>query len=405
MKMKKTIILITTLSLIWASVITASAGGSKNALPGTDNYISYISQNDMPQVVVAVIDSGVAEIDVLNGRLNDGYDFVDGDTDTTNDISSDSHGTFVAGIIAGITADMPVKIMPVRVLEDKNVSVENLVNGIYFAVDNGADIINLSIGGEITDCSEIDKAIAYADENGIVVVACAGNAKKEIKTYCPAHNESCITVSAVDEYGKFAKSFSNYGDAVDCCAPGVNISGYDANGELTAHSGTSFSAPIISAACALIKLANPDYSDEQIQDTLKSICNDLGDYGKDKYYGYGLPDLNRLIPSSVSIAGYKESLKVGYYSTVTLHAEVDIPFSSQIKWFVNGEHYSSGETFTITEADESFEVYFTVDDGKGYVIKSETETVTVKTDFFSKLLAFFRLIFNNLPEWVDNVRQ
>ncbi len=403
--MKKTIIFIAVLSLIWASVITGCAYGSKTALPGTDNYISYISQNDIPQVVIAVIDSGTAGIDALGGRLTEGYDFVDGDTDTTNDISSDSHGTFVAGIIADITADLPVSIMPVRVLEDKNVSVENLVSGIYYAVDNGADIINLSIGGELNDCSEIDKALAYADENGVVVVTCAGNAKKEIKTYCPAHNESCITVSAVDEYGKFAKSFSNYGDAVDCCAPGVNISGYDANGNLTTHNGTSFSAPIISAGCALIKLANPDFTDEQIQETIKSICNDLGDEGKDKYYGCGLPDFNRLLPASVGVVNYTDSLKVGYYSTVTLHAETDIPFDSQIKWFVNGEHRSSGETFTMTEADESFEVYFTVDDGSGYVIKSETETVTVKNSFFSKLLAFFRLIFNNLPEWVDNVRQ
>lgn len=404
--MKKTIIFIAVLSLIWASVITGYAYGSKTALPGTDSYISYISQNDIPQVVVAVIDSGAAGIDTLGGRLTEGYDFVDGDTDTTNDISSDSHGTFVAGIIADITADLPVSIMPVRVLEDKNVSVENLVSGIYYAVDNGADIINLSIGGEITDCSEIDEAIAYADENNVVVVVSAGNAKKEITAkYCPAHNESCITVSAVDEYGKLANCFSNYGDVVDCCAPGVNITGYDAKGETVTRNGTSFSAPIISAACALLKLANPDFTDEQIQETLKSICNDLGDEGKDKYYGCGLPDFNRLLPASVGIVNYTDSLKVGYYSTVTLHAETDIPFSSQIKWFVNGEHYSSGETFTITEADESFEVYFTVDDGRGYIIKSETETVTVKTDFFSKILAFFRLIFNNLPEWVDNVKQ
>ena len=154
--------------------------------------------------------------------------------------------------------------MPVRILENKDVSVENLVKGIKYAVDNGADILNISIGGEVTDCSEIDNAIRYADDNNVTVIVAAGNAKKEIKTYCPAHNESVITVSAVTSKNVRA-TYSNYGESVDCCAPGDNVDGYNANGELTTANGTSFSAAYISAGAAMIKLENPEYTAREIQ--------------------------------------------------------------------------------------------------------------------------------------------
>lgn len=389
-----------------ATVSDASCLSNRYSMLGLDSYSSYLkSINTTNEIVLAVIDSGCADVDVLNERMIQGYDFVDDDNDAFEDISSESHGTFIASIIVDITDGLPIKIMPIRILENKDVSVENLVKGIEYAVDNGADIINISIGGVLSDCSEIDSAIAYADENDVTVVVSAGNTKKEITDFCPSHNESCITVSAVNYNKKFINRFSNYGDAVDCCAFGESIEGYNARGEKATLNGTSFSAAIISAGCAMMRLHHPEYTAEQTQDKLKSICIDLGDEGKDKYYGFGIPDFNMMIPVSAGIKNYTESLKVGYNSTIILRAENDIPFDSRITWFVNGQYYSDGETFTMKEISEDYEIYFTISDSNGYVIKSETEKITVKKSFFNILIAFFELIFNKLPCYVDNVKQ
>ena len=344
-------------------------------------------------ITVAVIDSGVADIEAVSDRLVNGYDFQDDDSDPSNDISSDSHGTFIAGMIAEATKKLPVKIMPVRILENKDVSVDNLVKGIKYAVDNGADILNISIGGEVTDCSEIDGAVKYADDNNVTVVVAAGNAKKEIISYCPAHNDSVITVSSVTQDNVRAK-YSNYGEAVDCCAPGDSVDGYNASGEKVTANGTSFSAAYISAGAAMIKLEHPEFTAREIEQTIKSICIDLGEAGKDKYYGYGLPDFRRLIPSSVSIKSYVEELTVPYKSTLILHAETDLPFEPEIKWFIDGEYYMSGERFDIDNLTEDITVYFEASDENGYILKSEKETVTVKKSFFDRLIAFFRQLFN-----------
>lgn len=391
--MKKTIITINLILLIVLQSFTAYATDYSSKL-NLDNYAEYLkSKTYSDTVTVAVIDSGAADIEALKERTISGYDFADDDTDPSNDISFDSHGTFIASVIAKATKDLPVRIMPVRILENKDVTADNLINGIKYAVDNGADILNISIGGELTDCSGIDEAIRYADEHNAVVVVSAGNARKEIKTYCPSHNESVITVSAVTKDNVFAK-YSNYGDTVDCCAPGDSVDGYDANGKYMTANGTSFSAAYISAGAAMIKLEHPEYTAEQIQDKIKSVCVDLGTEGKDKYYGYGLPDFRRLIPSSVNIKNYKEEIIIPYQSTLKLHAETDVPYEPEIKWYINGEYYMSGSDFDIENVTEDFTVYFESADENGYTLKSEKETVTVKKSFFERLIAFFRQLFN-----------
>ncbi len=364
---------------------------------GLKIYAEYLYAKSFENTVtIAVIDSGVANIERLNERIIAGYDFQDNDADPSNDISSDSHGTFIASVIAAATEDLPINIMPVRILENKDVSVDNLVKGIKYAVDNGADILNISIGGEVTDCSEIDEAIAYADEHGVTVVVAAGNAKKEIITYCPAHNESVITVSSITG-SKIRASYSNYGEAVDCCAPGDNVDGYNANGEKAAANGTSFSAAYISAGAAMIKLEHPEYNAQEIQQVIKSVCIDLGEEGKDKYYGYGLPDFKRLIPSSVNIKNYAETITVPYKSTVILYAETNLPFEPDIKWYVNGEYYMSGNRFDIENIADDISVYFEATDESGYALRSATETVKVSSGFFARLIAFFKQIFGLLP--------
>lgn len=263
---------------------------------GADVYAAHLAENPSEEsVIVAIVDSGVEKIDYVASKLVKGIDFIDEETDGAKDTSIDSHGTFLAGIVTDCTKNVNVKIMPVRVLQSKTGSLANAVNGIYYAVDNGADVINISLGGALSNCKTLDDAVAYAEGKGVSVVVCSGNNKRDIKNYCPAHNLSAITVSSVNEELEFSTSFSNYGDAVDMCAPGVNIDGYNASGEKVIMSGTSMSAAYISACAAMFRLQHPECNSAQVQDAIKRVCTDLGDEGVDIYYGCGFPEFEKFI--------------------------------------------------------------------------------------------------------------
>lgn len=374
---------------------------------GLNLYCDYLSGNEYSKsVTIAIVDSGVANIDALKSMLIDGYDFVENDTDATNDTSSDSHGTTIASIISDITDTLPINIMPVRILEDKNIQIENLVSGIEFAVDNGADVINLSVGGTVTDCSSIDSAINYAYKNNVTVVVAAGNEKKEITNYCPAHNESAITVSSVDSNNEFAKRFSNYGDYVDCCAPGVNLVGYNALGMPKTVNGTSFSAAFISAGAAMMRLDHPEYSVDDIQEKIKSVCIDLGDEGFDKYYGYGLPIFSKLIKPSISIANCDkyDGKYIDYKSSITFAANViNMPEESEIYWFINDVFVAKGNKYTHKQAKEDFTVQAKLIKNNDTISESEIEQIFVKNSFLYKLIAYLKGLFGFLPVLIQSI--
>ena len=285
------------------SVESADLSWGVEAL-GVGDYADEIEYSPDASVTVAIVDSGVAPIDFVKDKLVDGYDFVEKQNGGAVDESVDSHGTFLASIITDCVRDAAVSIMPVRVLRSKTGLLTNVINGIYYAADNGADVINLSLGGVLNKCKSLDEAVAYADSKNVSVVVCAGNSKQDIYNYCPAHNESAITVTAIDENLEFAADFlssgnsaygSNYGDAVDVCAPGVDILGYGADGNQKTLNGTSMSAAFISACAALVRLEYPEVNAEQVQQAIKDSCTDLGDEGFDVYYGYGLPDMSRIV--------------------------------------------------------------------------------------------------------------
>lgn len=262
-----------------------------------DIYSESIIPAEGDSVTVAVVDSGCEDIDFIKDRLVQGYDFADNDSDAMQDDSSDSHGTFLASIITDCTRNLPINIMPVRVLGSKTGSLINAVNGIIYAVDNGADVINLSLGAILNNCRSLEDAIKYAEDNNVTVIVCAGNTKSDIKNFCPAHVEDVITVSSINsEYG-FSHSFSNFGDGIDLAAPGENIIGYNASGEKTVLSGTSMSTAFVSAAAAMFLLDNPACNNHQVRDALKSCAEDYGDTGLDKYYGWGVLKLSDLLNS------------------------------------------------------------------------------------------------------------
>jgi len=242
-------------------------------------------------VTVAIVDSGAAEINYLKGHLVEGYDYVDNDSDPSNDTSTCSHGTFLSSIVVDNTRELPINIMPIRIISRETSTISNVANGIYYAADHGADVINLSLGGEYYSCEVIDNAVEYAVSKNIAVVVSAGNESENTKYCCPAHNVSAITVSAVESDMKFADSYSNFGSAVDFAAPGTGIIGYDASGKKITLDGTSMSAAFISSCMAILKLLYPSASLEQLQSVLADSSVNPGSINKNSYYGFGIPQM------------------------------------------------------------------------------------------------------------------
>ncbi|MDE6501317.1 MAG: S8 family serine peptidase [Ruminococcus sp.] len=278
-----------------------------------DKYAEYLSSNaDSSSVVVAVVDSGVSAHSFIGDRLlNTGHDLVDNDRDPSDE---DSHGTHVAGTIIDCTPNLNINIMPVRVLDaNGSGTYTNVGNGIRFAAEQGADVINLSLGGR-GGSKYVDESIEYAVECGVTVVASAGNSDSDTQYYCPAHLENSIIVAACDS-GYNKADFSNYGESVDVTAPGVNILSSVPGEGYASFDGTSMAAPHISATAAMIKYANPQATPAEIEQKIKEICLDLGEPGKDIYYGYGLPKLSNLIEDN---SGTAPSIEYTYLDDGTI---------------------------------------------------------------------------------------
>lgn len=206
-------------------------------------------------VTIAVVDSGIcATHPDLQGKLVAGYDFVDDDMDP-DDLYG--HGCGVAGVIAavsnnnqGIAGVAPnARIMPLRVLDGTGIgNYANIANAIIYAVDNGADIINLSLAGP-TRSAIMEAAVAYAVGRGAVVIAAAGNFGSDA-TFYPAAYPAVIAVGSIDP-DLNRSSFSNFGADVDVQAPGRDILTTSLNGGYEFMSGTSFAAPIVAGLTAL----------------------------------------------------------------------------------------------------------------------------------------------------------
>lgn len=257
-----------------------------------DQYAAYLSEHYDASVVVAVVDTGVSAHTFLGDRLlSNGYDLVDNDTDPSD---MHYHGTHVAGTVVDCTPGLPVQIMPVRVLDGNGRGSNlNVGNGIRYAVEHGANVINLSLSGK--GCSRyIDDAVNYAVSHGATVVAAAGNHSSNTVYYCPAHIENCIVVGACDS-DRAPATFTNTGNSVDVIAPGVNIKSCIPGGGFKNLNGTSMATPHIAAAAAMIKIARPQASPAEIEALLKKISLDLGEPGKDPVFGCGIPKLSELI--------------------------------------------------------------------------------------------------------------
>jgi thermitase len=208
-----------------------------------------------PQITIAVIDSGICSNHPdLAGRILPGHDYIDGD-DTPED--EFGHGCAMSGVIAaninnelGIAGVAPnTQIMPLRVLDGNGIgSYSDVAAALVYAVDNGAEIISLSLGG-VNPSSVLENAVDYADARGVVVIAAAGNSGSEGALY-PAAYPPVIAVGSLDI--NLARSdFSNYGAEIDVYAPGRDMLTTDLGGGYTYRSGTSLSAAFVTGIAAI----------------------------------------------------------------------------------------------------------------------------------------------------------
>ncbi|MBQ8016086.1 MAG: S8 family serine peptidase, partial [Clostridia bacterium] len=318
------------------------------------------------------------------------------------DESADSHGTFLASIVADCTRNLPIKIMPVRVLGTKTGSLINVINGIMYAVDNGADVINISLGAILNNCRSLEEAIEYAENNNVTVVVCAGNAKSDAKDFCPAHIENVLTVSSINSDFVFSESFSNFGDGIDFAAPGENITGYNAFGKKSVLSGTSMSTAFIAAAAAMFRLDNPGCNNKQVHEALVLCAEDYGETGRDAYYGWGVPKLKSLIkPLGLKIKNNIGSKTINYGETLRLSAETpNRPNNTFIWWYVDGDKRGEGNTFEVSPKNGGVEVTAKLVYSNGVAVKDlneneiyDSQKVFVNSGFFQKIISFFKDLF------------
>ncbi|MGF1491671.1 MAG: S8 family peptidase [Microcoleaceae cyanobacterium] len=251
-------------------------------------------------ITVAVIDTGVSLVpDLQETEFVEGYDFVNNRTEVTDD---NGHGTHVAGTVAqstdngygvaGIAYD--AKIMPLKVLSaEGGGTISDIAEAIRFAADNGADVINMSLGGS-GESHLMQEALDYAYSKDVVVVAAAGNSGQNSAGY-PARYPHVIGVSALDSVGN-KTPYSNFGAGVDIAAPGGLTDNGEAGGVLqetidpetggstfAAFQGTSMASPHVAGVAALVKAAGieePEAVLKVLQESARQVDDDpLNHYG------------------------------------------------------------------------------------------------------------------------------
>lgn len=258
-------------------------------------------------VMIAVVDTGVDyQQEDLSGKVVKGYDFVNEDYDPMDD---NGHGTHVAGIAAGtsnngrgIAGVCPqCSILAVKVITADGAGANSwIANGIANAVNLGARVINLSLGG-LDNSSTIRLAIQQAYQAGVVVIAASGNDGSSVPLY-PAALSEVIAVGATNRYGERA-SFSSYGSHLELTAPGEAIYSTLPNNRYEAWNGTSMASPHVAGLAGLLLSRNPSMTNQQVRQVMIASAQDLGTSGHDSYFGYGRINVQAALSQTADDSG------------------------------------------------------------------------------------------------------
>ncbi|MEU2613302.1 type VII secretion-associated serine protease mycosin [Micromonospora sp. NPDC007271] len=263
-------------------------------------------------VVVAVVDSGVdGSHPDLAGQVLPGIDLVS--PDRADGPDPVGHGTTVAGLIAGRADDdrgvvglaPDARILPVRVLDDENRYDDAMIvaKGVRWAVDQGARVINLSLGGS-GDSPALAAALDYAFARDVVVVACTGNlaTSKTSKVWYPAREPGVIAVAGLERNTQNLWSGSITGPQTVLTAPATALFGARPGGYWRVQ-GTSFAAPLVAATAALIRARYPQMSAGDVINRMTSTARDLGPTGRDDRFGFGMVDPVAALTTDVPSVG------------------------------------------------------------------------------------------------------
>ncbi len=256
-----------------------------------------------PSLIVAILDTGVdAKHPDLIHRIVDGYDIVHQQAGIPED--DQGHGTQMAGIIAGegqngigmSGVNFNGRVMPVKVLDGNGTgTAADIAEGLIYAADHGAHVINMSFGG--SGYSEmLNDAIQYAHQRNVVLVAGAGNDNTDAPAY-PAAYPNVLAVTATGPQDEKWPA-ANFGSHVALAAPGVGILTAAVNGGYLYGTGTSHAAAMVSGVAALLKAKDARYSNVQIEKLLQASADDLGVKGRDSTFGAGRANAYRALTSS-----------------------------------------------------------------------------------------------------------
>lgn len=272
-------------------IAAVGAGGKKI---GAGTMMSYLQESGKSDtgMVVAVIDSGV-DVDhfYLQNRIVQAHNMVERSSDVYDEIG---HGTKVAGVIANCTPET-VKIMPIKVVDENGkYSPDTIAQAIDYAVDHGAKVINISLNAAVEPGNNtVTEAVAEAVRHNCIVVVAAGNSVDDVLKYTPSNAKDAIVVTAINHND--VSTNSNYGSTVVVAAPGTEVFTTVPNNSYGVGSGTSMSAPYVSAATAMICMDIPGITPAEVRNLLLDYSTDLGEPGWDQWYGGGMLDLSQYV--------------------------------------------------------------------------------------------------------------
>ena len=281
------------LTKIQAELAWNYSTGSGNVLVAVlDNAIAIDHEDLAGNIYTNAAEAGGLPLvdDDLNGRADDvnGFDVVDNDNNprppanATGNGDGFTHGTHVAGIAGAVSNNgtgmasigYSVKILAVKIADDANGNLSGALDGVYYAMQSGADVINMS-WGILNDVVTFKTIISQAATSGIVLVAAAGNDGDQTLHYPAAYPET-ISVGATDQNDQKA-SFSNFGSTIDVMAPGVGIYSTlpENNNTYGSYNGTSMAAPLVSGLAGLVKSHFPGMNAGQIRQRIEQGCEDI----------------------------------------------------------------------------------------------------------------------------------
>ena len=246
-------------------------------------------------ITVAILDTGVESHPALAGKTLLSLDVIGKDVPITGDY--EGHATAVASILAGSSSDVlgmapGSSLLSIRVAAGDGVGDSfSVAQGIVQAVNQGAQIINLSMGSP-GDSTILHDAVDYAIAKGVLIIASTGNDALESIDY-PARYEGVVAVSAVDSSGRHLY-FANSGAEVTLSAPGYEVNAGWTQNQVVLVTGTSASAPFVAGAIAAVMSQNPGMTAADALAVLVKASKDAGAPGRDEDYGFGVLNLTNL---------------------------------------------------------------------------------------------------------------